>query len=150
MPRALTLVLFILAVLGVGSLIGYATAPGEWYASLDKPPFNPPNWLFGPVWSILYVMIAVAGWRIFERESAGVLMKIWVVQMALNFAWTPVFFGAQQTGLALLVIMALLAAIFVFIVRAWSRDRVSALLFLPYAAWVAFATLLNGSIWLLN
>lgn len=150
MPRALTLVLFILAVLGTGTLIGYATAPGEWYASLDKPPFNPPNWLFGPVWSILYVMIAVAGWRTFERQNTGPLMKIWVVQMALNFAWTPVFFGAQQTGLALLVIIALLAAIFVFIARAWSRDRVSALLFLPYAAWVAFATLLNGSIWLLN
>lgn len=150
MPRLLILALFILVVLGAGTLIGYATAPGEWYSSLEKPWFNPPNWLFGPVWSILYIFIAIVGWRVFERDRAGSLMKVWVAQLVLNFLWTPVFFGAEQPGLALLVILALLATILAFIALAWSRDRLSAILFLPYAAWVAFATLLNGSIWLLN
>jgi translocator protein len=148
--RFLSLPLFIAVVLGIGLLLGYATAPGEWYASLQKPPFNPPNWLFGPVWSVLYVLIAIAGWRVFERDGTGSLKKLWFAQMALNFLWTPIFFGAQQIGLALIVMIALLAAILAFIALAWRRDLAAALLFVPYAVWVGFATLLNGSIWMLN
>jgi translocator protein len=150
MPRYLMLAVFLIVVLGAGLMIGYATVPGEWYAALEKPAFNPPAWLFGPVWSMLYVLIAIAGWRVFERDPSGSATKLWLVQMALNFLWSPAFFGAERIGLALAVIVALLIAILAFIVVAWNRDRVSALLFLPYAAWVAFATLLNGSIWLLN
>lgn len=142
--------LFLLLVLGGGLLIGYATLPGEWYASLAKPPFNPPNWVFAPAWTLLYVLIAVAGWRTWERERAGAAMKIWALQLVLNFAWSPTFFGAKLVGPALVVILALLASIALFIATVWNRDRVSGWLFAPYSLWVAFATLLNASLLLLN
>lgn len=150
MTRFLTLVLFVILVVGGGSLIGINNVPGEWYRALAKPPFNPPNWIFGPVWTILYVLIAVAGWRIWNAERTGGAMSVWWLQLGLNFLWSPVFFTLNQIGLAFLIIVALLAAILAFIRINWHRDRTSAVLFLPYAAWVAFATLLNGSIWLLN
>lgn len=146
----MSLLLFLLLVLGGGLLIGYVTLPGEWYASLAKPPFNPPNWVFAPAWTLLYVLIAVAGWRTWERERAAAAMKIWALQLVLNFAWSPTFFGAKQMGPALVVILALLASIALFIATVWNRDRVSGWLFAPYAAWVAFATLLNASLLLLN
>ncbi|ESZ14853.1 CrtK/TspO family sensor protein [Mesorhizobium sp. L2C085B000] len=146
----MSLLLFLLLVLGGGLLIGYATLPGEWYASLAKPPFNPPNWVFAPAWTLLYLLIAVAGWRTWERERAGAAMKIWALQLVLNFAWSPTFFGAKLVGPALVVILALLASIALFIATVWNRDRVSGWLFAPYALWVAFATLLNASLLLLN
>ncbi|WP_031208341.1 TspO/MBR family protein [Mesorhizobium sp. L2C085B000] len=150
MQRYVSLLLFLLLVLGGGLLIGYATLPGEWYASLAKPPFNPPNWVFAPAWTLLYLLIAVAGWRTWERERAGAAMKIWALQLVLNFAWSPTFFGAKLVGPALVVILALLASIALFIATVWNRDRVSGWLFAPYALWVAFATLLNASLLLLN
>ncbi|MER8512437.1 tryptophan-rich sensory protein [Mesorhizobium sp. M1060] len=150
MQRYVSLLLFLILVLGGGLLIGYATLPGEWYASLAKPPFNPPNWVFAPAWTLLYVLIAVAGWRTWERERAGAAMKIWALQLVLNFAWSPTFFGAKLVGPALVVILALLASIALFIATVWNRDRASGWLFAPYALWVAFATLLNASLLLLN
>ena len=144
------LVVFLLLVFGGGLAIGVSTLPGDWYASLIKPSFNPPNWIFGPVWSLLYVAIAVAGWRNWQRDRAGPAMKVWGAQMLANFAWSPVFFAAHRIDLALCVILVLLGAIAVFIILSWRRDRVSALLFVPYAAWVAFASALNGSILFLN
>lgn len=150
MQRYLSFVLFLILVLGGGLLIGYATLPGEWYASLVKPPFNPPNWIFGPVWSLLYVLIAIAGWRTWMREPTGVAMKIWGAQLVLNFLWSPTFFGAKLMGPALVIIVLLLASIILFIARAGSRDRLSGWLFVPYAVWVAFATLLNASLLWLN
>ncbi len=150
MNNRLVLVLFILLVVGVGWLIGLSTLPGPWYEALQKPWFNPPNWLFGPAWTVLYVLIAIAGWRSWQRDRSGRLMTLWWVQLVLNFLWSPVFFGAERIGPALVVILALLAVILAFIASAWQRDRVSAWLFIPYAAWVAFATCLNASIWWLN
>lgn len=150
MSRFLTLALFVLVVVGGGSLIGINNVPGEWYQSLAKPPFNPPNWVFAPVWTILYVLIAVAGWRIWHQRSTHGAMTAWWLQLGLNFLWSPVFFTLNSIGLALLGILALLATIIVFIRITWERDRISALLFIPYLAWVAFATLLNASIWFLN
>ena len=144
------LVLFIALVLGGGTVIGLMTLPGEWYAALNKPSFNPPSWIFGPVWSALYVMIAIAGWRIWTRARDSIAMKIWWAQLALNFLWTPVFFSAHQIFAAFAVILLLLALIIAFILTAYRRDRIAALLFLPYAAWVAFASVLNGYIWALN
>jgi benzodiazapine receptor len=144
------LVLFVVLVLGGGLVIGWLTAPGAWYAQLAKPSFNPPNWIFGPVWSLLYVLIAVAGWRTWRRDAGGATMKLWWTQLALNFLWSPVFFGAQQIGGALVIIVLMLAAIFVFMAAAWRGDRIAALLFAPYAAWVAFATVLNAAIFTLN
>jgi tryptophan-rich sensory protein len=143
MRRAVTVIVFLVVVLGVGLAIGVVARPDGWYAALNKPPFNPPNWVFAPVWTLLYVMIAVAGARTYERVRG---FSLWVTQMALNFAWTPAFFLLHRPTLALVIIVALLAAILTFIAMKWSSDRVSALLFVPYAAWVAFATLLNAAI----
>ncbi|MDI6028702.1 tryptophan-rich sensory protein [Corticibacterium sp. UT-5YL-CI-8] len=146
----LSLAVFIAVVLGIGLLIGFVTLPGEWYANLQKPAFNPPNWVFGPAWTILYVLIGIAGWRIWEIDRYGGAMKLWLLQMVLNFCWSPAFFGAQRIGLAMVIILLLLLAILAFIGVAARRDKMSALLFVPYAAWVAFATALNTSIWMLN
>jgi tryptophan-rich sensory protein len=145
-----SLALFIILVVGVGLLIGLVTVPGEWYAGLAKPSFNPPGWIFAPVWTALYVLIAIAGWRTWQRNLHGSSMKLWGVQMALNFLWSPVFFAAHQITTAFIVIIAMLATILMFIASAWRADRAAALLFMPYAAWVAFAAVLNGSIVWLN
>ena len=151
MPRNIvSLIAFVVLVLGGGTSIGLYTLPGEWYAGLVKPVFNPPNWIFGPVWSILYVMIAVAGWRLWENNRTSTSMKIWWAALVFNFLWSPVFFGAHQLALALVIILVLLALICAFIARTWNLDRVAAWLFAPYAAWVSFATLLNASLWWLN
>jgi tryptophan-rich sensory protein len=150
-PRSLiTLGVFLAVVIGVGALIGVSTAPGVWYEQLAKPPFNPPNWLFGPVWSVLYVLIAIAGWRTFLSEPKGLGMKLWVGQMLMNWAWSPTWFTLHLLWPAFAIISGLLALIVLFIANRWTRDRVSALLFVPYAAWVGFAALLNLSIAILN
>lgn len=150
MTSRLPLLLFLVLVVGGGLLIGAVVTPGEWYAGLAKPAFNPPGWVFGPTWTILYVLVAMAGWRIWRRDRGGAAMKLWWAQLALNFLWTPVFFGMHQIGLALLVVLLLLATIVAFIAVARRTDRAAAWLFAPYAAWVAFATLLNASILTLN
>ncbi len=144
------LVVFVLLVFGVGSAIGVSTLPGDWYAGLIKPSFNPPNWIFGPVWSVLYVAIAVAGWRSWQRDRIGPAMKVWGMQMLANFAWSPVFFAAHRIDLAFGIILLLLVSIAGFVILSWHRDRLSALLFAPYAAWVGFASALNGAILFLN
>lgn len=148
--KALTLILFVVLSLAGGSLIGFFSAPGPWYSELEKPAFNPPNWIFGPVWTVLYVMIGIAGARVWFLDRSGPLVRIWFVQMALNYLWPLVFFAARRPDLALPVLLAMLVAILSFIVLAWRRERPSALLFLPYLAWVSFAGLLNAAIWQLN
>ncbi|EAQ34914.1 tryptophan-rich sensory protein [Nitrobacter sp. Nb-311A] len=150
MNRMFSLIVFLILVIGGGLAIGFLTVPGEWYAALAKPAFNPPNWLFAPVWTLLYILIAIAGWRVFERNRDGLPMKLWWLSLLLNFLWSPTFFSAHKVGAALVVILLLLATIVAFIGTAWRRDRVAAWLFAPYAAWVAFASVLNGSIWTLN
>ena len=145
-----SLLFFLILTVGGGLAIGLFTLPGEWYAALVKPSFNPPNWIFGPVWTALYVLIGIAGWRIYQRDPSGPAMKLWWLALALNFIWSPVFFGAQQLGLALVIILAMLVAILAFIFKARATDQPSALLFVPYAAWVGFASLLNFALYLLN
>jgi len=145
-----SLVAFFVLVVGGSFAIGYATAPGPWYGDLAKPSFTPPGWIFGPVWTALYVLIAVAGWRTFERDRHGWPMRLWWVQLALNFLWSPTFFAAHQIGLALVVILVLLAVILAFMAATSRQDRVAAWLFVPYALWVAFASALNASILEMN
>lgn len=145
------LVAFVLGVMGVGSVIGMMNEPGIWYAFLQKPGFTPPNWVFAPVWTTLYVLIALAGWRMWRLEGwDGRGMMLWVVQMVLNFAWSPVFFGLHWLGVALLIELAMLAAIVMFVRHAWWRDRISAWLFAPYMVWVAFAGALNAALFFMN
>jgi benzodiazapine receptor len=148
--RIVTLLPYFALVVGGGLVIGYLTAPDAWYAELDKPAFTPPGWLFAPAWTLLYVLIAIAGWRASRIERSNFAMTLWWLQLILNFAWSPVFFGAHRVGLALAVIVALLAAIVAFIVAVWRWDRMAAGLFVPYAAWVTFATVLNGFLLALN
>lgn len=148
-PR-LMLILFLALVLGGGLAIGGLTMPDGWYAALAKPGFTPPGWVFGPAWTALYGLIAVAGWRVWMRAPRGPAMALWWAQLGLNFAWTPVFFRLHLIGLALAVILALLGVILGFIVKARAVDRLAAWLFAPYALWVGFATLLTAAIWRLN
>ena len=150
MHRFISLALFLVLALGGGLLIGFLNEPGEWYAGLAKPAFNPPSWLFGPAWTLIYILIAVAGWRVWQRDRLGWSMKLWWVQMVLNFLWTPVFFAAHQIVVAFLIILLMLTAILAFIVKTRKQDRLASWSFVPYAAWVLFASVLNGAIWVLN
>jgi tryptophan-rich sensory protein len=145
-----TLALFLLLVVGGGWLIGATNLPGNWYAALAKPSFNPPNWLFAPVWTALYCLIAIAGWRTYIMQRHTHAMGLWVAQLVLNFAWSPVMFTMHAIGPALAIIGLLSLTIAGFIARQWRHDRVTAWLFIPYAAWVAFASLLNYSLYRLN
>ena len=142
------LVFFLVLVLGVGSTIGVLTAPSDWFASLAKPPFNPPNWVFAPVWFTLYVLIALAGWRTFLQAPTSPQMWLWAGQMALNWLWSPTWFTLHLLWPAFVVLVLML--VLGFIAVSWRRDRVASGLFIPYAAWVVFAGLLNFSIALLN
>lgn len=150
MRKTVTYVVFIAAVVGLGILSGLSNMPGEWYRSLEKPFFNPPAWIFAPVWTVLYVLIGIAGARVWLKAPASAAMQIWFAQIALNMMWSPAFFGLEAPGLALLVILGLLVTIIGFIWQAGPIDRVARLLFFPYLAWVGFATLLNASLFLMN
>ena len=151
MKNALVVYLiFIAVVVTCGALIGINNVPGDWYQALNKPPFNPPNWIFAPVWTTLYVMIAIAGARTWLQSRMGGRMQLWGSQMLLNFLWSPMFFDMQSPAAGLIVIIPMLVCIIAFIIMTSSRDRLSMWLFVPYAAWVSFATLLNASILYLN
>ncbi|MCD0503352.1 TspO/MBR family protein [Bordetella petrii] len=141
---------FFLAVTAAVALWSGQFRPGDWYAALEKPAFNPPDWVFAPAWTALYTMMAVAAWRVWRRVGLDVSIVLWGVQLALNGAWSWLFFGLHRTGLALADIMVLLAAILLTAVCFMRRDRAAGYLMLPYLAWVGFATALNYSLWKLN
>ena len=145
------LLVFAVAV-GLAAGLGGAAAgsAGSEYASLEQPPFAPPSWLFGPVWTVLYVGIAVAGWLSWRAAGVDAAIAWWVVQLVLNAAWTPIFFGAGEYGWALVEIGFLLAAVVATIVVVRRRSTLAAWLLAPYLAWVGFASVLNASIWWLN
>lgn len=147
------LIALLVLCVGGGAASGLATPPGEWYASLAKPSWTPPGWLFGPVWTLLYASMAVSAWLLWRRRAqpgAWRALACFGVQLALNLAWTPVFFGMHRPGLAAVVIVVLLAMIAATVATAWRVSRAAALLLFPYLAWVAFASCLNIAIWLLN
>lgn len=134
---------------GLMGTVFTASAIPEWYAFLNKPSFAPPNWLFGPVWTSLYAMMAVSAWLVWRRAGASALNVFWV-QLALNALWTPLFFGLHSP-LAGLVCIALLWLAIVWTIKSfWLVSRSAALLLLPYLAWVSFASVLNYAIWMLN
>lgn len=146
-----SLLLFLVIVMGVGLAIGMVFTPGEWYQTIVKPSFNPPNWVFAPVWTTLYVMIAIAGWRIYQRAPDSPAMKLWLSQMVLNWAWSPVWFGLHWPWAAFAILVLMWLAIAGFIVASLREgEKLAAWLFAPYLAWVSFAGLLNFSIAILN
>ncbi len=149
MSRMLSLLVFIGLVAAVAFAAG-TFMPGAWYAALVKPSWTPPNWLFGPVWAVLYLMIAIAGWLVWHAEGVGLARWLWPVQLALNGLWSPVMFGSHQIGWALVVIIAMWFTIAGFVWASWRPQRMAALLFLPYLVWVSYASALNVALWRMN
>ena len=147
----LTLVPFLIAVAVAAGVGGLAAAGSQaTYRALELPPYAPPSWLFGPAWTVLYVMIGVAGWLLWRAGGWDRVMWLWVVQLVLNLLWTPLFFAADLYTLALVEIIVLAASIALLVVWSWHRSRVAAWLLVPYLAWVCFATALNAGIVVLN
>lgn len=147
------LLCFGLAVVVVAVVGGLATAaPERQYAGFEQPAWAPPSWLFGPVWTVLYILIAVSGWLVWRR--AGGLTSpahvVYGIQLLLNMAWTPLFFAAGLYGLAFAEIVVLWLSIVATIVLFARIDRTAAWLLAPYLAWVTFASALNLAIWMLN
>ncbi len=160
MPRnrlvdLIALAFFVALCLGIGALGAavVATSVDTWYADLAKPSFTPPDRLFGPVWTVLYVLMAIAAWRVWratDRDTRRGPLTLFALQLALNLGWTVVFFGLQKIGSAVATIFVLDVAVIVTTLAFRPVDRLAGLLMLPYLAWVAFATVLNIAIWRLN
>lgn len=155
MKSALALLTSFVVCFTVAGLGGWLTAGGlrEWYPSLVKPSWNPPNWIFGPVWSTLYAMMAVAAWLVWrrrDRSGSNLALGLFAVQLVLNFAWSGIFFGMRQPGWAFAEILVMWIAIVATIASFWPIDRRAAALMVPYLAWVSFASFLNFTIWRLN
>jgi len=130
---------------------GYFFPPGQWYGELQRPEFAPPNWVFGPVWTTLYILIALAGWLVWRQTGPrSGLIALWLVQMGLNALWTPLFFGLHWLGLALVEMALLWVAIAACVLRFRPVSPAAAWLMMPYLAWVTFAFALNLGFWSLN
>jgi translocator protein len=152
MNRWVALGLWIVLPLLLGGGIGSLFQPGAWYDGLNKPEWNPPSWVFGPVWTALYVMMGVAAWLVWDRyrdEAKGAL-TLFVVQLVFNAGWSAIFFGLQSPGLAFLEILVLWLLIAATIVVFWRHRPLAGALLLPYIGWVSFAAVLNFTIWRLN
>jgi benzodiazapine receptor len=133
--------------------IGSTFPIDEWYTALSKPAWNPPNWLFGPVWGVLYLLIAVSAWLVWRKTGlvrASLPLGLFAVQLVLNAAWSWIFFGRHEIGLALIEILILWVAILGTIIAFWRLNPVSGYLMVPYILWVSFASVLNFAIWRLN
>ncbi len=157
MQRIIRIVLVVMTCLVVGYLSGKITQESitTWYPTIKKPVFNPPNWVFAPVWTILYAMMGVAGgliWNYVEtnRENVKKAFLFFIIQLGLNALWSYIFFGLHNPLLALIEIVLLWLMIFETYSQFKKIDRIAGMLLIPYLAWVAFATVLNASIWWLN
>jgi translocator protein len=140
------------AAAGIGSLF---TDPeiGGWYARITKPSWTPPNWVFGPVWTALYLMMAVAAWLVWREKGFGgarLALLLFAAQLFFNALWSTLFFGQHRMGLALADIILLWGAILLTLVSFWRLQPLAGALMLPYLLWVTFASALNYSIWRLN
>lgn len=145
----LTFAAFFLIVLAAAST-GAFFKPDEWYENLHKPSWTPPDWLFPIAWSVLYFMIAVAGWLVWSIDPTHPAMVLWAAQLVLNAAWSWLFFGRRDMASALADVGTLWLAIAGFIVLAWPISPVASALFAPYLVWVSFAAALNYRVWRLN
>ena len=149
----LALVGFVGLCLVVGGVSGYLTLGGvrDWFPTLVKPSFNPPNWIFGPVWTLLYIMMGVAAWMVW-RQGGDINLALWLffIQLSLNFLWSLLFFNFHRIDLALIEIAALWISIAATLTAFWQIDLRAGLLLVPYLAWVSFASILNAAFWRLN
>ncbi|MEI8375150.1 MAG: TspO/MBR family protein [Planctomycetota bacterium] len=149
------LVLFIAVCFAAAGIGGAVTTPkiATWYATLAKPTWNPPNWIFGPVWSALYFGMAVAAWLVWRQAGFTGAKFPWILfgtQLVLNVLWSCIFFGLENPGLAFVEVVLLWTTIAATMILFWLRSSVAGILFLPYLAWVSFASVLNFTIWRLN
>ena len=136
----------------IGSIFTNPSLP-TWYASLAKPSWNPPDWIFGPVWSALYLMMALGAWLVWRRGGlalASIPISLFIVQLGLNVAWSILFFGLHMPGLAFGEIVVLWFAILATLIAFWRSTPMAGYLLLPYLVWVAFAAVLNFELWQLN
>lgn len=137
--------IFLLAC-GAAASTGLLFKPGQWYQSLVKPDFTPPNWVFAFAWSIIYVLLAWAGYRLTLIPGSQQVLALWAAQIALNTLWTPVFFGAQRMFAALVILALLWLVVAAMVVMAVQLDLITGLMLLPYLAWLCVAAALNASI----
>lgn len=151
MLRWIGLVVWIALPLLAGAF-GSQFQPGPWFAQLDKPAWNPPDWVFAPVWTTLYVLMGIAAWLVWDRHRSAArgALTLFVVQLVFNAAWSWIFFGLQNPGLAFAELVILWALIVWTVVLFWKARRAAGLLLLPYLAWVSFAAVLNFTIWRMN
>ena len=153
-PRiAVATLLVFLAIAFIPSLVATSFSPGAWYEALVKPSWNPPAWLFGPVWTLLYTLIGYAGylaWRSSIANQRYAAFSIYAIQLLLNALWTPLFFGYHSPGLALVNIVAQWISIALNIAVFYRIKPAAGLFLVPYLLWVSFALVLNASIWILN
>ena len=152
---AVALTAFLLATFLAGGIGSWATFENvrSWYPSLVKPSWNPPSWVFGPVWTCLYVLMSCAAWRVWRLREGVAARRVVIAyggHLVLNALWSVLFFGLRRPGLALLEILVLWGVLAAFQRWFWREDRVAALLWAPYLAWVSFATVLNATLWWLN
>jgi translocator protein len=145
------------ALVALVSLVGSwwtDTGDGSWYAQLEQPAWEPPDWLFGPVWTVLYILMAVAAWLVarcgLHRTDVQVALGLYVVQLALNLGWTGVFFGLEEPGWAVVEIVALIVALLATIGAFARLSRVAAALLVPYLLWIGYAGALTAGIATLN
>jgi tryptophan-rich sensory protein len=131
-------------------LAGVWSPPGEWYQGLAKPTWTPPGWVFGPAWAVLYLLMAAAAWRVWRCGGWITPLRWWLVQLALNAVWTPIFFGLKQPGWAFAEIVLLWLAILMTLRQFLAVERTAGWLLVPYLLWVSFASALNFAIWRLN
>jgi tryptophan-rich sensory protein len=147
----LALLLFLLITFAAAGVGGYVTAPsvgpGSWYASLPKPPWTPPAQVFGPVWTVLYTLMAVAAWLVWQKQGFGLPLLLFAVQLVLNVLWSVLFFGRHQVAAALLDILLLWLAIAATTASFWRVQPLVGALLLPYLLWVSYAITLNWGIW---
>ena len=144
---------FILLCLVTGFIGGSATQNSidTWYATLVKPSWNPPNWVFAPVWTLLYIMMGVAAWLVWKtRDRIGPAMVLFGAQLVFNLGWSLIFFGLRSPGLALIEVVFLWGSVLLTMLAFFGRSLAAGWLFVPYLAWVSFAAILNFAIWRLN
>ena len=134
----------------VAAVTGALFPTGPWYEALTKPWWTPPNWVFPIAWTVLYLMIAVAGWRVWSVDGIGITLAIWALGLVFNAAWSWLMFGEHQIGWALADLVAMWLSIAAFIVLARNSDGTAAALFVPYLIWTSYAGALNLWIWLKN
>ncbi len=151
MKSGIVLLLFISAAFAAAA-VGALFAPGAWYVQLAKPVWNPPAWIFAPVWTLLYISIGVSGWLVWRRTGllANAAFTAFTVQLLLNATWSWLFFGLHRPALAFADIVLLWVSILVTLLLFWRVTWLAGAMLIPYLAWVSFATLLNWTLWRMN